>query len=127
MKPAATYPDPEREVVDYLSPLLTSDCTVGVGVPEGHTPTSAPHLQVSCDGQQITHPIFASALVRLTVWAPSTSEAKRLCALAQGLLLSTQEWPTTPVSGPIPARDPNTRTELATASSRVSFRSVPIT
>lgn len=126
MKTSATYPDPEREVVDYLTDLLDGECTVGVGVPSDHEADSPAHLQVSSDGQTLTHPISTDALVRLTAWAPSTTEAKRLCALAQGLLLATQEWPTHSVSGPIPARDPDTRTELATCSVEVSFRSLPI-
>jgi len=125
-KPEVTYPDAEHVVVDYLTGMLDG-ATVGVDVPDDHTRTSPAHLQVTVDGVTLTHPIQASALVRLTAWAPSRTGAKQLCGLALGLLLGQQEWPTQPVSGPIPTRDPDTGTELATAALRIGLRSVPIT
>jgi hypothetical protein len=122
-KPLVDYPDPEHVVVDYLADQLVE--TVGVGVPDTHTRTSPAHLQVAVDGQTWEHPIRTSALIRLTAWAPTRTEAKALCAEAVGLLLSQQQWPARPVSGPIPTRDPDTGTELATASLRVGMRTTP--
>lgn len=129
MRPAVTYPDAERLVVDYLNSLLTE--TVAVGVPSNWGPSSPSHLQVQLDGTpRMEHPVIAHATIRLVARAQSTSAAKALAAKAQGLLCAHPGGggiaSTGPYTGVFPARDPDTNAELASTTCRVSVRSVPI-
>lgn len=131
---AVTYPDVERLVRNYLADELDAigeTCTVRVGVPPNWTPASGSHLQVDLDGTPTgTHPIIVNATVRLVAWAANTTEAKRLAALAQGLLLAHPGGDgisvTQFLTGVLPARDPESRAEIASTTSRVTVRSEPI-
>lgn len=129
MKPLAVPPDAEHLVVDYLTSALAGrgqDVTVGVDLPATWTTTTKPHVQVGHDGTPSgRYPITAKATVRLTAWASSTTAAKALAALAQGLLLvhpgdagvgSTQF-----LTGNLPARDPTTGAQLASNTTRVNL------
>jgi hypothetical protein len=132
--PAVVYPDVEVPVKDHLVDqfaLLDEDISVSVGVPTNWTPTVGPHVQVSWDGTPIDlRRVVAFATVRLTAWAGSTSEAKRVAALAQGLLCSipgdSAITSASPLTGALPARDPETGFEIASTTSRVTVRSAPI-
>lgn len=129
MKLTATYPDIEQLVVDYLAPLL--DETVGVGLPDNWTKTSGNHLQVALDGTpSLQHPITATGTVRLVAWSASTSEAKALTAKAQGLLAAHPGGggiaTTRPLTGVLPARNPEHQAELASTTTAVTVRSDPI-
>lgn len=134
MKLAVTYPDVERLVVDYLTEELADvepDVTCGVGVPDGWDATSPGHVRVVSDGiPVVAHPVVAHAVVRLVAYAVSTTEAKHLAGVAIGLLaghpggdgIATTRY----LTGPLPAQDPETGAELASATARVSIRSIPI-
>jgi hypothetical protein len=134
MRNPAAFPDPERAVVDLLTDLMDlhdETVTVSVGVPSGWQPSSTPHLEVAWDGTPIIEQrIMAHATIRVVARAGSTTEAKRLALLAQGLLAAHDG--TAPVSvirpltGPLPARDPDTRAELASFTVRASTRAVLI-
>lgn len=133
MKLAVTYPDVEHLVVDYLTAALEAlgePATVAVGVPINWT--AGDHLQVSLDGTPTgTHPVIVYGTVRLTAWASNTTRAKRLAGIAQGLLLAHPGGregiaTATFLTGVLPARDPKTQAELASTTSRVGVRSVPI-
>lgn len=135
MKLEVEYPDVERAMRDLLADLVAPhepDVTVGVGVPDGWDPlTSDPHLQVACDGTPSqVHPIVAHHTVRVVAWAASPTEAKALAALAQGLLLGVgAQQPIAallPLTGLLPARDPDTRAELASFTVRATTRSQAI-
>lgn len=135
MKPLAVPPDAERIVVDYLTTALAArgqDVTVGVSIPITWSPLpisqggSKPHVQVGHDGTPSgRYPITAKATVRLTAWASSTTAAKTLAGLVQGLLLihpggggvgSTQF-----LTGNLPARDPSTGAQLASNTTRINL------
>lgn len=131
MKPLVTYPDVEREVVDLLTDLLDGeDVTVGVGVPDGWTPATGDHVQVACDGTpEIRHPVRAWPTVRITAWSSTTTEAKRLANLSLGLLCAHEGGAAIgsikPLTGMLPARDPETRAELASVTVRVTVSTTP--
>lgn len=131
--PAVIYPDPEIAVKDFLVDAFADigeTVTVGVGVPSNWTPSKPTHVQVSWDGTPIdVRRIVAFATIRTVAWAKSTSEAKRVAALAQGLLCTITGNDITsasPLSGVQPARDPATNHEIAATTSRVTLRSAPI-
>ena len=126
---AVTIPDVERLVVDWLNPLLTEQ--VGVAVPSTWKPTSPPFLQVASDGHPTNSwPVTMTATVRLVARASTTTIAKALAAKAQGLLCSHPGGGgiagASPLTGPLPARDPETEAELAAVTCSVILRSTPI-
>lgn len=131
---AVTYPDAERLVVDYLTDELADlgeEATVAIGVPNGWKPGDIAHIQVDSDGTpQLVHPALAHVTIRLVARASSTTEAKRLAALAHGVLLAHNGGngiaSTFPLTGVLPARDPETFAELASVTARVTVRSTPI-
>lgn len=131
MKLEVTYPDAERLMVDHLGPLLPA-ATVAVGVPADWTGDSDDHLQVELAGTPLVlHPFAQRATVRLIARARTTSGAKALAQLAHGHALAG-DWPegisnVRPLTGPTPARDPETEAELATVTVQVTLRSEPIT
>lgn len=133
-KPAVTYPDPERAVVDRLTAWLAAEgesVTVAVGVPDTWTPASLPHLSVAWDGTPLhRHPVAEMPTIRVTAWSASPTTAKRLAHLALGLLCAHTGDATigavTRLAGPQPARDEATRAELAWFTVRVTVRSNPI-
>lgn len=130
MKVAATYPDVERLVVDYLTANLDDPATVAVGVPTSWQPGDR-HLQVDLDGTPVMdHPITAHSTIRLVGWAESTSEAKALAMRAHGVLLAHPGGDgiaaVRALTGVFPAHDSKTGAEIASVTARVSVRSVEI-
>lgn len=131
---AVTYPDAEKETRALLAALLEEqdiDATVAIGIPHDWTPDTGDHLQVSSDGTpSIAHPVVSHSTIRITAWSASTSRAKELANLAFGLLCAHDGTPPIaailPLTGVLPARDPESRAELAYVTVRVSVRSVPI-
>lgn len=131
---AVTYGDVERLVVDHLATVLAgrlpAGATIGVGVPSGWVPASPLHVQVVWDGTPTrTHPIVINATVRVVVRAASTTLAKQYALLIEGLLLAGG-WPDSfsvqPLTGVLPAGDPDTNAQLASFTVRVTVRSTPI-
>lgn len=131
-KPVAAYPDVEHLIVDHLAGLLEpEDCTVGVGVPTGWSPSSTPHVEVAWDGTpEVVHPIVARATVRIVARAGTSTAAKALALAAQAVILGGS--PPAGVAniqsltGVLPARDPDTRAELASFTVRVNVRAVAV-
>lgn len=134
MKPAVTFPDAERAVVDLLAGLIgphQPDATVGIGVPPGWGTSSPPHIEVDWDGTPTNfHPVADRPTIRVVVRARTTSEAKRLAQLARGLLLAHTGAGDIarirPGVGVMPARDPDTKAELASFTLLVTVRAIPI-
>ena len=141
MKPRVMFPDPERRIVDYLASALSSETvTVGSILPTNWGVGSVPHILVVCDGTPRERwPVAAWPTVRLVAHvAPqpgqlvgSSSEAKRLALLAQGLLLSrpsdAEISTITGLAGLLTVSDPeHDNAALASVSVRVELRSVPI-
>lgn len=128
-KPRVTYPDVEIMVVDFLTPLF-SDLTVGIPVPAEWVKTKAGeagspnHIQVAVDATDMrNHPVSASSVVRITVWAQSATMAKSTANTVQSWLTSTAEFACEPLTGIVGTLDPDTRADLATFTVRVSVRS----
>lgn len=119
-----TYPDVERQMVDDLTEDL-EDCTVGIGLPDGWTTGSDPHVQVACDGTpRDFHPVAQQPTMRVTVWAKRTTDAKALAQLAHGYILARGGY--TQLLGLLPAHDIEHDAELASFTVRATARSVPI-
>lgn len=134
-KPVALPVDVERLTVDYLTTQLAihgEDVTVGVSAPADWLAATKPHVQVALDGTPTaTYPISAETTVRLTAWATSTTVAKALVGLAQGIMLAHGGGAGVQSvrfgTGTLPARDPKTRAELAsvTVAIRVDYALAP--
>lgn len=137
MTEAVDWPDVEARTLDLVAGHLTAvapSATSAIGVPTDWTPASGVHVQVAQDSPlrpRVAVEAFASALVRVTVWAPSTSEAKRVAARLWGRLLAHDGTPpiagVEPSAGPFPAQDPDTKAELASFVVDITVRSVPPT
>lgn len=133
-KPLVEVPDAERLTVDLLESLIASyepDVTVGIGVPDGWDVNSDPHLEVAWDGTPVDElPAIAHATIRIVARAATSTEAKRLAGLAQGLLLAHNGSAGISVirnlTGVLPAQDNLTRAELAAVTLRVTVRTTPI-
>jgi len=129
MKLIAVTVDAEVAGVDYLEAGLVlqgEDVTVGAHEPTDWSVATKPHVQVALDGTpSATYPATAAATVRITVWATSTGEAKRVARLSQAVIVahpggagvqSVQH-----LTGVLPTRDPDTRAELATCTVRMNL------
>ncbi|MGV8972249.1 MAG: hypothetical protein ACOH10_07990 [Rhodoglobus sp.] len=129
MKPLTVAPDAERLAVDYLTLTLAGraqDATVGVNLPSAWTSTTKPHVQVALDGTpEVAYPILCAATLRITAWAGSTTTAKALAGLCMGLLLahpgSREIGSVRPLTGVLPARDPDTGAQLASVTVRANL------
>lgn len=130
-KPLVEMPDVENVVVDWLIDALAEQdetVTVGVTVPDQWTrpdlraDDEAPHVLVAVDDSEIIQPIMVDALVRVSVFADRTSEAKRLALLVLALLLTNRIGSVSPESGPVAGRDPDSHAELATFTTRARVR-----
>ena len=130
MIPLAVAPDAERLTIDYLRPALAArsvTATVGVDIPTTWTTTSTQHVQVALDGTpSLEYPILARATVRLTAWAPSTTAAKALVSLAQGLMCAhpgdASVASVQALTGVLPTRDPDSGAQLASVTVRLNLR-----
>ena len=129
MKLIAITVDAEVAGVDYLEAGLVlqgEDVTVGAHEPTDWSTATKPHVQIALDGTpNATYPATAAATVRITVWATSTGEAKRLARLSQAVIVahpggagvqSVQH-----LTGVLPTRDPDTHAELATCTVRMNL------
>jgi hypothetical protein len=134
-KPLVVPPDAEHVAIDYLTPALAArgqDVTCGVNIPTTWTSTTKPHVQVALDGTpEITYPIRWRTTIRVTAWASSTTTAKALVALAQGLLLqhpgSPEVGSVRPLTGTLPTRDPVTGAQLASVTVQVNLKGSALT
>lgn len=124
------FPLAEAAAVDYLTAALSArgeSATVGVNLPGGWSTASPVHVAPASDGiPGYTYPVSASALVRVTVWAASTTAAQRLAALCLALLMAhpgdqNVDSVSDPI-GPTPARDPDNGAPIATFTVQVHLR-----
>ena len=92
MKPAATFPDPERKVVGYLASIGVAD-EVEVGHPSRTLTGAAKYVQVEAEyGDPTAYPVTERAQVRVTCHMPAgqRTAVKSLASLVQAYLLA---WP----------------------------------
>lgn len=135
MKPLTVPRDAEHVVIDYLAAALLArgqDVTCGVTIPTAWTTTTKPHVQVGWDGTpESIYPIMDRATVRVTAWASTTTAAKALVGLCEGLLLShpgsVEVGSVQGLTGTLPAQDPATKAQLASISVRVNLRRTVLT
>lgn len=109
---------------------------VGIGVPANWTADSSPWVQVISDGTpRMSYPAAVHTTIRLVARAKQTTEAQRLCSLAQAVLSDHpgsdgapgQIARVRPLTGVMPVRDTDTRAELAWATCQVTVRTQRIT
>lgn len=128
-KPLLAPDDAERLGVDFLTDALGSraeDVTVGVNVPPSWAKGTKAHVQVALDGTPVVAPPLWRATLRVTCWHESTTEAKRLARLCEGLLLAHPGSPgwsgCLPGTGVLPTRDPDTGAQLASITVLAKLR-----
>lgn len=134
MKPVVAPPDGERLAVDYLETLLPAygqDVTVGVDLPSSWTVKSKPHVLVGMDGTPTGNPpALFNTVIRVSVWAPSTTAAKALAGLCQGLLLAHQGQPGWDGcrfgTGVLAGSDPDSKAPLASITVIAKLRGLPV-
>ena len=85
--------DPARVAKDFLKtalpPLVSgTDPTVGLQMPAGWSPSSAPFVGVFDDGGPAVWPVITIPRLRVTVWASGRTRAREIAGLALGALLS---------------------------------------
>jgi len=122
--------DVETVCVDVLTEALAdeitaAEVTVSVGVPDGWTADDPPHIEVRHDGtpDMTSHPVAGLAVVSLVARARKTSDAKRWASVAQSILCATHDQiGAQALTGVLPARDPQTKTELASTTVEVVAR-----
>jgi hypothetical protein len=118
--------DVETVAVDVLAAALADeDVTVSVGVPADWTPDSLPHIEVRHDGtpDMTSHPVAGLAVLSLIARARKTSDAKRWASVAQSILCDSHDQiGALALTGVLPARDPETRAELASTTVEVVAR-----
>lgn len=129
VKPLVVAPDIERLGIDYLKAELAArleDVTVGVDLPASWVIGTKAHIQVALDGTPIADPPLWRATLRVTAWHSSTTTAKRLASLCEGLLLAHPGSPSwagcRPGTGLLPARDPATKAALASITVLAKLR-----
>ena len=112
------------------------EATVGIGVPQGWTPKSPGHVQVVSDGTpRMSYPVAVHTTIRIVARHAQTTEAQRLCSLAQAVLTDhpgSSGRPgeiarVRPLTGVMPVRDTDSRAELAWATCQVTVRTERIT
>ena len=127
-KPVAIPTDAERATKDYLIAQFAArgtDVTCAIGEPQTWAAATKSHVQVALDGTpSATYPVTAASTVRLTAWAVKTTDAKNLCALAQGIMLAHQGGggiqSVNFLTGTLPTKDEDTGAQLASATVRVN-------
>jgi hypothetical protein len=127
---AVEFADAEVACVDYLTEQLTDrgeTVTVGVGLRGSWTKAAAPHVGVEVDGTLVRdYPIVGRATVRVTVWSSGNTTSKRLAGLCMALLLShpgdDDLWSVSPLTGVLPARDPDNSAPIASITVRANCR-----
>jgi hypothetical protein len=129
-KPLVAPDDAEHLGVDFLTAALagrSEDVTCGVNVPSAWAKGTKAHVQVALDGTPTVTPPVWWATLRVTCWHESTTEAKRLARLVEGLLLAHSgdgvSWAgCLPGTGVLPAKDPDTKAQLASITVRMKLR-----
>lgn len=130
MKTVVDWPDVERLVVDLID-TYDLEPTIGIGVPSAWTPDDGLHIQVALDGTPVVNaPVSSRSTVRVVAWSGSTTDSKDLAGILQGLLHAHAGGDgitaILPLTGTLPARDPDTGAELASFTVAVVVRSEPV-
>ncbi|MGW1998559.1 hypothetical protein [Embleya sp. NPDC001921] len=134
MKPLVVFADAQAAAATVLRDALAGrgepyadDVAVGTRVPGDRSPETPhlPYVLVRVDGQTVEHLANARTTIRVTVWHAGPDEAHDLAQLCQGLLL-VHSGPVIrgvqPLTGPMPATDPNSGVDLSTLTVRAHVR-----
>lgn len=96
--------------VTELDGLVDGPYTVSTNIPHEWTPDDPPHVGVFDDGGPGQWPVFDNPRIRVTVWAPGRTRARRIASICRGMVnvrrvpgVSRIDDP----SGIIDARDPH--------------------
>ncbi|HJE61339.1 MAG TPA: hypothetical protein K8V84_22945 [Nocardiopsis listeri] len=130
-EPVDAYGDTEHLLVDYLASAIwppdVGEVRAAVALPHDWTPrVGYSVVQVAVDSSVHHaawggHSLAQDVLVRLTAWPaaaegtnlPSPTRAKRLCRLAESVLMA---WPGRPVSGVVSTDDAPSGVPIATCT-----------
>ncbi|MFF4779411.1 hypothetical protein ACFY05_42010 [Microtetraspora fusca] len=134
MKPLATFGDARAAAIDILREGLTDrsepyaqGASFGRRPPVDRSPERPrlPFVLVALDADVPQYPVNSRATVRITVWHRTSEDAYDLAQLCQGLLC-VHSGPVIrnvrPLTGPIPAVDPLSGTDLATFTVAANVR-----
>jgi hypothetical protein len=124
MTAAVVFPDPRRSVRDLLKALLAPreepyalGATVSTKEPSWADEAPAlPYVQVRSDGRFRNSRLDGRATIRVLVWHEDEGLGEDLAGLCEALLLAASSAAVrgfTPVSGPIPTKDPDTGEPLS--------------
>ncbi len=124
MTDAVVFPDPRRSVRDLLKVLLEPreeayalGATVSTKEPQGTDEAPVlPYVQVRSDGRFRNSRLDGRATIRVLVWHKDEGLGEDLAGLCEALLLANSSAAVrgfTPVSGPIPTKDPDTGEPLS--------------
>ncbi|MGI5493821.1 hypothetical protein [Microtetraspora malaysiensis] len=134
MKPLVVFGDAREAAIDVLREGLTDRSEpYAQGVSFGRRPPvdrsperpRLPFVLVTLDADVPQYPVNARVTARITVWHRTSEDAYDLAQLSQGLLC-VHSGPVIrnvrPLTGPIPAADPLTGTDLATFTVAANVR-----
>jgi hypothetical protein len=138
-KPLVVFPDAQLAVVQLLRTKLAArtdsvatGAVVGTMMPDGKEPSprSAPYIMVRLDGTSTRYPVDETADMRVAVWHSSEAKSLALAQLCRALLLahagSEQIRVVSPLTGPIPASDPESGDPLSSFTVAVRLRPNPL-
>lgn len=120
-----------RPIIDFLDGHQSKfgvGVTIGHGLIEKWTTSSSPHIAVFDDSGPMKWPIVTEPQLRITVWADGYDEARRICGLCLGLVL-THRIPgiaqVLPGASLLDSRDSRTGGQMVSFTARTRIRTVP--
>jgi hypothetical protein len=138
-KPLVVFPDAQLAIVELLRAELADrtesfagNAVVGTIMPNGDDPNpkSAPYIMVRLDGTSTRYPVDETADIRVAVWHSSEAKSLALAQLCRALLLAHAGSQTirvvTPLTGPIPASDPESGDPLSSFTVAARLRPNPL-
>lgn len=113
-EPIRVESDAANAIKDFylaeLDGLVDGPYTVSNGVPRDWTPDSPAHVGVFNDGGPGQWPVFDNPRIRVTVWAAGRTRARRIAAIARGMVSVRRVPGVARIDDPssiIDARDPH--------------------
>lgn len=130
--PKTIFTDAQLGVIELLAAQLPTANGGAYAAATIHDSTDdhVPHVMVRQDETpENRYPAAERCVVRVTTWASSEFQAKLLGQHCRAIILSTAGTnlirATSPLSGPVPGLDPDTREPLASFTVSVQTRPLP--